>query len=264
MSVINTIKTKTAPPAFATPENLDQAMRLAELMAKSDLVPSDYKGKPGNCLIAMQMGAELGLPPMQALQNIAVVNGRPAVWGDAVIGLVQGSGECEYIKEEIIEDDKGQAVAAVCTAKRKGRPEQTRTFTVEDAKTAGLWGRNTWKQYPKRMLQMRARSWAIRDVFADVLKGLHIAEGAMDIPTEREVNPEPVETGHQSTTEKIKAKLKQTQLPTLAQVIDKIEAATTLAELEAASAEAANLSEEDKKYARTTYKDRLEEINGRQ
>ena len=262
MSTIATIKPKShSAPAFATPENLEQAMKLAEMMAKSDLVPKDYKGKPGNCLIAMQMGAELGLPPMQAIQNIAVVNGRPAVWGDAIIGLVRASGLCEFIKEDVIEDDQGRPIAAVCIVKRQGEPEQTRTFTVEMAKTAGLWGRNTWAQYPARMLQMRARSWALRDVFPDVLKGLHVAEEVMDIPAEKDITPD---EGAASTTERVKSRLlsRQQEEPEqvdIDQLIKEMVQAQTVDELRAVAAKAKHLpTEEDKQRARECYKDALE------
>ena len=62
-----------------TPQSIDEALRLAEIMAKSDIVPKDYIGKPGNILVAIQWGAEIGLPPLQAMQNLAVINGRPWV-----------------------------------------------------------------------------------------------------------------------------------------------------------------------------------------
>jgi hypothetical protein len=144
------------------------------------MVPKDFKGKPANCLIAMQWGAELGLKPLQALQNLAIINGRPSLWGDAVIALVRGSALCEYVVEE---DDGSRAV---CKVKRRGEPEQTRTFSMNDAKAAGLAGKQgPWTQYPKRMRQMRARAFALRDVFPDVLRGLPVAEELMDIPSEK-------------------------------------------------------------------------------
>src|SRR6266478_3926901 len=75
--------------AAFTPTNLTEAIALSKLIAGSDLAPKDFKGKPANVLIAMQMGAEVGLAPMQSLQNIAVINGRPSLWGDAALGVVQ-------------------------------------------------------------------------------------------------------------------------------------------------------------------------------
>lgn len=161
-----------------SPQTFEQALQFSDILAESDLVPKDFKGKPGNCLIAMQWGAELGLKPLQALQNIAIINGRPALWGDAVIALVRSSPLCEYITES---DDGG---TAVCRVKRRGESEEVRTFSMEDAKAAGLAGKQgPWTQYPKRMRQMRARAFALRDVFPDVLRGMPIAEEVMDIPS---------------------------------------------------------------------------------
>lgn len=159
------------------PRNLDEAFRLADMLADSDLVAKDYKGKPGNCMVAMQWGAEIGLKPMQALQNIAVINGRPSLWGDAMLALVRSSPLCEYVVETI--DANG---TAICQVKRRGEPEQIRTFSDADAKLAGLIGKQgPWTTNPKRMKQMRARAFALRDVFTDILKGIAMAEEAMDI-----------------------------------------------------------------------------------
>lgn len=161
------------------PTTLDEAMKFSDLIAKSDLVPSDYKGKPGNILVAIQMGQEVGLKPLQALQSIAVINGHPCIYGDGAIGLVRASGLLEDFREDL--DEK--TMTATCQAKRKDQPTPiTRTFSQADANRAGLWQKiGPWKSYPQRMLQMRARSWVLRDGFADVLKGLEIAEEMQDL-----------------------------------------------------------------------------------
>jgi len=181
-----------AQPFSLAPRNFDEAWRLAEILADSDLVPKDFRGKPGNCLVAIQWGAEVNLGALQSVQNIAVINGRPSMWGDALIALVRSSPLCE----SIIETDDGHT--ATCRVKRRGEPEQVRTFSAEDAKQAGLQGKQgPWQQYPKRMRQMRARAFALRDVFADVLKGIPMAEELQDTPAERhmgmvdEVKPDP-------------------------------------------------------------------------
>lgn len=164
------------------PKNFGELMKYAEMIANSDMAPKDYKRNPGNVLVAIQMGAELGLKPMQALQNIAVINGRPSIWGDAALALVQSHPEYDGIKEE------GDETKATCTIKRKGEEPHTVTFTEEDAKKAKLLDKDgPWKQYRKRMLQMRARGFALRDKFADALKGLILAEEARDYPTEEKI-----------------------------------------------------------------------------
>jgi len=167
-----------------TPKTFQEAMKYAELIASSDLAPKDYKGKPGNVMVALQMGAEIGLKPLQALQNIAVINGRPCVWGDAMLAIVRAHPDFEDINEY---DDNG---IAVCTIKRKNQSPVKRTFSSADAKTAGLLNKQgPWTQYPARMRQMRARAFALRDAFPDALKGLSSAEEAQDQPIEKDITP---------------------------------------------------------------------------
>lgn len=76
-------------------------------------------------------------------------------------------------------------MVAVCVAVRQGASAVTARFSVADAKKAGLWGKQgPWQQYPARMLQLRARGFALRDAFPDVLRGIISAEEARDMPTE--------------------------------------------------------------------------------
>lgn len=175
------------------PSSLGEAMELAKMIADSDMAPKDYKNKPSNVLIAIQMGADVGLKPMQSIQNIAVINGRPSIWGDAALGLVQASGEVERFHETL--EGEGQKRSATCIAKRKGWPDEIkRTFSWEDAQRAGLIGKSgPWTTYESRMMQMRARSWVLRDGFADILVGLSITEEAMDISTAIDVTPMPTQ-----------------------------------------------------------------------
>jgi hypothetical protein len=165
---------------------MEDAMRFGKMVADSEFAPKDFRGKPASCVLAIQAGAEIGLSPMQALQSIAVVNGRPSVYGDAALAVAKASPVCEYVTERIEGD--GDAMVATCEAKRRGYPHPTVVrFTVSDAKKAGLWGKTgPWTQYPKRMLQMRARGFALRDAFPDALRGLVTAEEAQDYPTTSE------------------------------------------------------------------------------
>lgn len=158
---------------------LDDMWRFAGMVIKSGLAPSAYKN-PEQVCIGIQYGAEIGMSPMQSLQSIAVINGRATLWGDAIPGLVLGSGLVESLEETISGD--GDKMVATCTAKRKGCSQPfTRTFSVADAKSAGLWDKaGPWRQYPKRMLSMRARSFCLRDGFADVLRGVAVREEVED------------------------------------------------------------------------------------
>jgi hypothetical protein len=166
------------------PATVTEAIQFSEMLANSNMVPKQYMGKPQDIMVCIQWGMEMGLAPMQALQNIAVINGKPSVYGDAMMALVQASPMCDGV-EESIEDEGTSNPVAVCVARRKGRAPVTVRFSVEDAKRAGLWGKQgPWQAYPKRMLQMRARGFALRDAYPDVLKGLISVEEAQDYPEE--------------------------------------------------------------------------------
>jgi hypothetical protein len=126
-------------------------------------------------MVAVQHGLELGLAPMQALQSIAIINGKPCIYGDAALAL------CTAHPAFLDIEETTEGSAATCVVKRRDRSAVVRTFTEADAKKAGLWGKSgPWQQYPNRMLQMRARSWALRDAFPDALRGLGIREEVSD------------------------------------------------------------------------------------
>lgn len=172
------------------PKNLDEAMKFADLIAKSSLVPRNYQGKPGDIIIAIQIGQEVGLKPLQALQYIAVVNGRPSLYGDAPLALVRRS----KLIEDFREDFDAATMTATCQAKRSGQPSPiTRTYSKTDAEKAKLWGKDgVWQTNPRRMLQLRARAFVLRDGFADVLLGLAIGEEQEDVvEAETTALPEP-------------------------------------------------------------------------
>jgi hypothetical protein len=170
-------------PSTLAPANFTELVEFAEIAARSQFVPKDYRNHPEDILLAVQLGSEVGLRPMQALQNIAVINGRPAVWGDALPGLCKASPVYQDLIETFDREDDPDFLTAVCTAKRHGSTPVTARFSVMDAKRAGLWAKaGPWQTYPRRMLQMRARSFALRDAFPDVLKGLISVEEALDLP----------------------------------------------------------------------------------
>lgn len=162
-----------------SPANLQQAMDLAKYMCQSQLVPKDMRGKPGDVLVTMAIGDSIGLSPAQALQAICLINGRATVWGDFLKALCFNSPLCD----DIIETQSDGI--AVCTAIRRKphgglcKPIEWK-FSTAMAKTAGLWGKaGPWTTHPTRMLQLKARNFACRDAFPDVLKGLQMREDVM-------------------------------------------------------------------------------------
>lgn len=162
------------------PRTYGELLDFAKMIAASGMVPKNYAGQPGAVLVAFQMGAELGLTPMASIRSIAVINGRPTVWGDAQLALVRSHPECEDVIEDDFADIR-ETGKATCIVKRRGKHPVTRSFSMVDAKEAKLWGKQgPWTQYWPRMMQMRARGFALRDAFADVLTGVVSTEEALD------------------------------------------------------------------------------------
>lgn len=171
---------------------LDEWWRFANYVITAGVAPKGMD-KPEHIIIAMQTGAELLLDPMQSIQNIAVIGGRPVVWGDMPLALVRRSGLLERFEEHF--DGQGDALTAVCTSKRVGCDEpRTTRFGVADARRAGLWGKaGPWTQYPQRQLMFRARGYNLRDEFGDVLKGMAsemVPGEVIDATPWRDVTPE--------------------------------------------------------------------------
>ncbi len=185
---------------FFVIESFKQAIEVAEYINKSQLVPDAYRCKPADIVIAMQYGMELGLSPLQALQSVAVINGKPSIYGDAVPAIVVGLPECEDIIEQEAQGEVPEQWVAMCTVKRRGKEPKTRSFSWLDAKRAGLANKKgPWTDYPKRMLLMRARGFAIRDAFPDRMKGMILAEEAMDYTEPTATPSEPRRVGEGAT-----------------------------------------------------------------
>jgi hypothetical protein len=177
-----------ANPRALVPTTLEGVWKLAQIVAASGIAPKDMNTAE-KVSIAIMHGLEVGLTPMAALQSICVINGRPSIWGDGALALVQASGQLEEIRE--FEETREGTKTAVCSVKRKGWPNVVeRTFSEKDAALANLAGKDIHKLYPARMRQMRARAFALRDTFADVFRGLAFAEEMQDVVA-AEVTPPP-------------------------------------------------------------------------
>ena len=174
--------------------SFEEAQKIAKLVSNSSLCPSAYRSGPAgdksdDVILASAYGATLGMSLMQSLSNISVINGHATVWGDALPAICRRSGKVRYIKE----DFDPETMTATCTAARTDEPEDithSASFSIEDARRANLVSiddkgninssKGPWKQYPRRMLQMRARAYCLRDTFPDALQGIEVTEEVRD------------------------------------------------------------------------------------
>lgn len=183
--------------------NLGELEDWAKRAADTFMVPKNYRKRPNDILVAVQWGYELGLKPLQALNSIAVINGRPGVFGDAMPGICIASGKLESVREWTTGERNADDYTAHCEVKRRGNPTPFHgQFSIADAKTARLWSPepkvtrfndngttfqadndSPWHRFPQMMLKWRSRV-AYRDAFPDVLRGLLSVEELRDIAPE--------------------------------------------------------------------------------
>ena len=188
-------------PVSLMPSSFDAKLKMAQTLVKSGMLPQGLNTAEKVC-VALEWGHELQLSPMVAVNNIAVINGKPTLSADLMGALVKRSPEYGGIEWKCLTDEKAE-----CTITRilpNGKEEKyTSTFTIEDAKIAGLATKDVWRKYPKRMLKHRCMSYGLRDVFPDLLAGIYETEEAESITYKqqpeqaelRNVTPEPEITG---------------------------------------------------------------------
>lgn len=209
------------------PKTITEAISLAKDIAKTDIIPDHLKDKPNDILVTIMYGSEVGLSAIQSITSIAVIRGKPSLYGDSLLGICQA--HKDFIR--ITETFDAQTNTATCVTERQGHEPHITTFSQAMAERAGLWqvsamitrknfntgqsyvteNDSPWYRYPERMLQMRARGFGLRDKFADALCGVISREEAEDMrditansevistePLNRDVKPEPVLEASQS------------------------------------------------------------------
>jgi len=246
------------------PESLSELIRYAEFVVASDCVPRGKKGKlphPADIVIAVQMGATVGLNCGQSIQNICVINGHANIWGDALIALCLAHPDCIDILEDDLKTIE-QNEAATCIAKRNGRQDKTCTYTKADAERATLWGKvGPWTANPWRMLQMRARGFACRDQFPDAIRGLGITEVAMGNEEERSaplVVVDAVKVQAVSDDQESAQRFRDEKTSEI--IIMQIDRASTPEDLEGIAILAKGLDDDLKKKVREVYKSKVQEF----
>lgn len=162
-----------------TPKNLDETKALAKDLATADTLPTALQKKPADLLAIILTGSELGLSPMQSVRGIAIIKGKPTLSADTIGALVRrNKAVCEWLR--IVE-----STDTVCTleTKRVGDPEPTKfSFTIEQAKRAGLAGGDNWRKYPEAMLRARCTAAICRAVYPDLVMGIYDPDELSDKP----------------------------------------------------------------------------------
>lgn len=168
-------------------ELYESSWKLAQRVNTTPFVPKAMQGKPEHVLACVLYGRELGLGPMQALNSIHVIEGRAAASPELMRALVASAGHRIDITENTNEACSMKGIRVDTGA------EATVRWTVEDAKLAGLTGKDNWRKYPRAMLAARCTSELCRLLFPDVIAGLSytpeeiqsISNSAVEAPVEQ-------------------------------------------------------------------------------
>lgn len=182
------------PPAL-TAEYVESLKLYADLLFKGGLTPKGVS-RPEQLAARIAVGRDLGISDTQAIANIMIVGGRPSVWGDLGWAMIRASGLLEDVETFYEGDPDTDAYTAVCKVKRVGaKREYVARFSIGDARNANLLNKpGPWQEYRDRQLMWRAKGFASRDEFPDVLCGLIFTEELLDTPGVRVVETETVRT----------------------------------------------------------------------
>ena len=178
--------TSDRPTGGLVPTDLPSAYSLATRLANSGLVPAAMRGRADDILVSLLLGMESGIPPMQAIQGTAVVNGRPSFYGELAVAVVRSHSLCEELHAP---QYKGEGLEMSCRlgGKRRGDKEPTFVeYSMKDARVAGLLDKDPWRKHPKDMLFYKCFHRLKTYLWPDVLKGIAIKEVISDEQEQKE------------------------------------------------------------------------------
>lgn len=178
---------------------LQDQMAFAKAVCQSDIIPTVYRGKPANILVAVGYGAPLGLTPMQSLQDISVINGKPTASASFIASHVRMAGH----KLRINKDEKALSVTA--TIVRSDDPDYPISVTRDKAwaQQMGLLNKDNYRKQPLTMLTWRAITAVAREACPEILYGVQYSPDELhDLDTNNDVRAEVVDDEQQLSRQK--------------------------------------------------------------
>ena len=178
---------------FSGYQEFQVAQRMATALSSSTIVPKDYQNNLGNCIIALEMANRLNTSPMMVMQNLYIVNGRPAWSSQYIVAMINAS---RKYKTELQYDLQGTGMNMTCYAyaeDHNGHAVKGPTITMQMAKDEGWLDKNgsKWKTMPEVMIRYRAASFFGRLNCPDMIMGIYSADEVIEITPDayREIDP---------------------------------------------------------------------------
>ena len=171
-------------PGFGSKNALEVAIRAANVLAKSTLVPKEYQGNVANCMIALNMANRMGADPLMVMQNLYIVHGKPGWSSQFLISTFNTSGKFSALRYEWVGEEGTDSWGCRAWAIEKATGEKLvgSTVTIGLAKKEGWYNKtgSKWQTMPEQMLMYRAASWFIRAYAPELAMGMHTAEEIYD------------------------------------------------------------------------------------
>lgn len=180
----------------------NQALRAAQMLSQSSLVPQNYQGKPQDCFIAVELAARMNTSPFFIMQNLYVVKGKPSWAGQACMAMINACGKFANVKHVYTgkkgSDERGCYVTAIRLS--DGEVVNGTEVTMSMAKAEGWTSNTKWRNMPEQMLGYRAASFFAR---------MYCPEALMGLQTDVEVEDVSGTSGGANLTDILKGKAKQ-------------------------------------------------------
>lgn len=168
---------------FGTSDNFIMATQMAKALAESTVVPNTYQNNVGNCIVAIEQAQRLKISPLAVMQNLHVIQGRPAWSSKFLIAMINDSGKFDMeLQFDETKDKDGKPFSCVAWTMKKGRRVEGMMVDMQMAKDEGWLGKNgsKWKTMPQLMLRYRAASFFSSLNCPELTLGLYTKEEIID------------------------------------------------------------------------------------
>lgn len=166
---------------LADPESFNHLVRVATAFSKTAIIPDAYRGKPQDCMIAIDMADRMGISPMMVMQNLYVVKGKPSWSGQACMSLIQACGKFVNVQPVYFGEKGTEKRGCYVQAARMTNGETVTgvEVTMQMARAEGWMSNAKWRNMPELMLAYRAAAFFARVHCPESLMGVHV-EGEID------------------------------------------------------------------------------------
>lgn len=162
--------------------NIERAWKFADVLSRSKIIPDTFQGNPASVLIALDMSNRMRRNPLEVMQAMYIVHGKPSFSSSFLISLINSCGYYEPLRFRFSGEGESRSCAAWTVDKRTGEKVEGPVVSIGMAKAEGWYGKqgSKWKTMPEVMLRYRAASFFSRTYCPDLTGGFHSQEEAMD------------------------------------------------------------------------------------